>query len=692
VTVTGKARSVPREEEAEGLQALDFTLHDYLLALLAGILAFVLYQRSLAPGLLFGDSAEFQMAAWLGGFVHPTGYPLYLILGYVWTHLLPWGDPAWRMNLLSAVWGGIAVGLVYLLARRLVTLCLRPDERAPLAVRLVSLFAALTFALTPTFWSQAVIAEVYTLNTVFVAAVFIGLTSWAAQPPERRSLGPLYWTAAIYGLSLTHHRSMLLLLPAIAVYLRLVSRGRSPAKPASLSIPPRRTGIASRQAAAIAALVLLPFLLYLVIPLRAPRAPYAALRIGPGQTLQLYSPTLDGFIQQLSGRVFGSALGLSTAPAERLASAGKLFAAEMPAGWAGIGLGLIGLVATARRSRPLLALTGLALAAVVAFNLLYAIGDIFVFYIPAYLIWLLWAALGVFTVSTLLSRALASRGRRVRTAALLIPCLLALTLPLWALFQHYPRLDRSGDDRARATWTAILAGSQGEAGAAGSVPPEAILVSNDRDEMVPLWYLQYVEDIRPDLAGLFPLIQQGADWSDVGQVIATALRSGRPVLLVKPMPGLETRFELEPTGSLVRVTGPAVRNAPQAPAAVDFAGAVRLTGYDLSPVPLSAGSRAEVTLYWQPLRPLGTDYTTFVHLLDAGGAVIGASDHRPGGVYYPTSLWRPGETLRDTHVFTVTAEPGRSPYTIETGLYTNAPALEHLGRPERLQVSADLLH
>ena len=181
--MTAEARDVNVvESRTTSLHVSRFTFYDYLLALLAGLLAFVLYLRTLAPGLLFGDSAEFQMAAWLGGFVHPTGYPLYLLLGYVWTHLLTAGDPAWRMNLLSAVWGGVASGLVYLLAHRIVALWLRPGEGASPAVRLAALFAALAFAVTPTFWAQAVIAEVYTLNTAFVAAVLLGLTTWAAQP------------------------------------------------------------------------------------------------------------------------------------------------------------------------------------------------------------------------------------------------------------------------------------------------------------------------------------------------------------------------------------------------------------------------------------------------------------------------------------------------------------------------------
>jgi hypothetical protein len=137
---------------------------------------------------------------------------------------------------------------------------------------------------------------------------------------------------------------------------------------------------------------------------------------------------------------------------------------------------------------------------------------------------------------------------------------------------------------------------------------------------------------------------------------------------------------------LVRVTGLAVQSPPQIRTDIDFAGTVRLTGYELWPPQLHPSSKTEVTLYWQPLQQLGVNYTTFVHLVNADEAVIGASDHRPGGVYYPTSLWRTGDVLRDTHTFTLTTDLGRPPYSIETGLYTAEPALQHLGRPERFEV------
>src|SRR5256885_17261742 len=78
-------------------------------ALLGGGTA-ALYLATLAPGLGGTvDSAEFQQAAYSLAIVHPTGYPLYLLLARLWITLLPLGDVAWRVNLLSAVCAVAAV-------------------------------------------------------------------------------------------------------------------------------------------------------------------------------------------------------------------------------------------------------------------------------------------------------------------------------------------------------------------------------------------------------------------------------------------------------------------------------------------------------------------------------------------------------------------------------------------------------
>jgi hypothetical protein len=427
-------------------------------------------------------------------------------------------------------------------------------------------------------------------------------------------------------------------------------------------------------------------LLYAYIPLRAPHAPYAQVVVGPGQTLALYEPTWRGFLQYVAGQAFEGEIGTVAQAAGRLAPAARTFVHEVT--WAGVALGLIGLLWLAWRHRPLLALTGLSFLAVVGFNLFYGIGDIYVFYIPAYLVWVVWCALGVAVIGRLVigklvigqmangaSRPTPHASRPRPFLVYLSPCLLVYLAT--SLLVRYPQIDQNRNDQARTTWQAILA---------QPIPQDTILISNDRDEMMPLWYVQYVEGARPDLTGLFPLIQPTEAWADVGQTVDSALRSGRPVLLTKPMPGLEVKFRLEPAGPLVRVLGPAAGEAPAHPLAITYADVIQLTGYDLHPETPAGGETMTLTLYWRPLRRLEADYTTFVHLLDADGSKIAQSDHRPGGVYYPTSLWRPGETLADAHTFTLPSDPGRPPYAIVVGLYTGTTELRHLGQPQRIRL------
>ena len=67
-------------------------------------------RATLAPTVLAGDGGEFQFVPYLLGVAHPTGYPLYTLLGWLWSHLLPVGDVAYRMNLFSALLGGAGGG------------------------------------------------------------------------------------------------------------------------------------------------------------------------------------------------------------------------------------------------------------------------------------------------------------------------------------------------------------------------------------------------------------------------------------------------------------------------------------------------------------------------------------------------------------------------------------------------------
>jgi hypothetical protein len=155
------------------------------------------------------------------------------------------------------------------------------------------------------------------------------------------------------------------------------------------------------------------------------------------------------------------------------------------------------------------------------------------------------------------------------------------------------------------------------------------------------------------------------------------------VYLTKPMPGLEVKAQLEPAldlPPLVRVTAMASERPPLHPRQVALAGVMRLVGYDRDPSSARPGQPLAVTLYWQPQVELEANYSSYVHMVDEAGRVIAQSDHQPGGDYYPTSLWRPGEVLRDSHTLAIPPDAAPGVYRLVVGMYLY-PSLEALGGP-----------
>ena len=147
----------------------DFAVRrDSIIALIIGLAGFVFYAATAAPSVatLFDDSLEFQVVLPTLGITHPSGYPLYTLLGKLFTLLIPFRDAAGRANLLSALCAGAALGVLYLLAQKVA------GNRAAAAT------ATALFALSPARWSQATIAEVYALHGLFVVLFLNLLLRW----------------------------------------------------------------------------------------------------------------------------------------------------------------------------------------------------------------------------------------------------------------------------------------------------------------------------------------------------------------------------------------------------------------------------------------------------------------------------------------------------------------------------------
>jgi hypothetical protein len=138
------------------------------------------------------------------------------------------------------------------------------------------------------------------------------------------------------------------------------------------------------------------------------------------------------------------------------------------------------------------------------------------------------------------------------------------------------------------------------------------------------------------------------------------------------MEGLESRFALVPrTPPLVEVTGPATAGGSTGDAGLTTPlslpyGPLTLAEYTWTPTTEGVA----VTLTWLVSAAIPGDYTTSVQLFDAAGEKLGQDDRPPGGVYYPTSLWKPGETLVDTHM--IALAPGVQPARLLIAMYTSA--------------------
>jgi hypothetical protein len=181
---------------------------DYLLGLAIFIASMLLYIRTLAPGLLYGDSAEFQTLAYTFGITHPNGYPVFILLARLFTALLPIGGLAWRVNLFSAVCGSLTAVFVYFIVRILS------------GSRVGAVAGSLVLIINPIFWWNSILIELYVPSAMVVTLVIFLVLRW------RQTEKPAYLAVAglLGGLGFGIHGTISLLAPAVLIYLAFTAR------------------------------------------------------------------------------------------------------------------------------------------------------------------------------------------------------------------------------------------------------------------------------------------------------------------------------------------------------------------------------------------------------------------------------------------------------------------------------------
>src|SRR3989449_3065437 len=186
-------------------------------AALAALWAYALTLSPTVAWINFGeDSGDLLAASATLGIPHPTGYPLFVLLGRLAT-FLPLGTIAFRINLIAALAGALSVYFLVRLA------CALATESARGTGAFCAAACAILYASSRGAWSQSVLAEVYTLNAAFLGAIL-----WLLVEAEREGdLRRLLLAAYLFGLGLTNHLLLLAVSPALLVVAwRLAHEGR----------------------------------------------------------------------------------------------------------------------------------------------------------------------------------------------------------------------------------------------------------------------------------------------------------------------------------------------------------------------------------------------------------------------------------------------------------------------------------
>jgi hypothetical protein len=586
---------------------------------LGGVLAigvFLVYLVTLSPGALGGDPGELQFVPYILGMTHPTGMPLYVLMGKVWSSLPLGPSVAWRMNLLAAISASLAIAVVYacayLLTQRLVP----------------ALGAALVLAFGGTFWKLATTSDKYAFNALMVALVIFLVLYWG----KTRSPAGLYLLAFTYGLSLTHHRTMLLFGPPLLLYVWWRERSALWRK--------------GRRLFVLILLFLAPLLLYAYVPWAEDR------NLPPGtwhphsliEWLRYYNPR---------GQVQHVRLG-ATGMIARLSAYGSTLVHDFS--WAGLLLGAVGLLWQLRRrtAEGLFLLASFFLQGFLAAN--HDMQHRWLYFLPSFLIFSLWIgeALGM------ISQGIETAGSRQPKVSAILGALVSLGLvavllvPVPARY-HPLREAHLGagvmDNWRQALRDGYMADRLGRAIA--GVDPSAVVVA-DWEQAVPLWYYQQVLGWNPGVEIVYPITR-----------LDEAAATGRPLYIARTNDGLADRWHPSSVGPLIALSPEPARQLPAGiqPLGAQLGDTLELAGYSYGQADLVAGTVVPLTLYWRALAPPAADYSVSLRLYDAAGnEVFKVDNQNPVLGSYPTSRWSPGEVVADYYEIQLPFSPAPGTY------------------------------
>lgn len=515
----------------------------YIYGIIAGIIAFTVYIITLAPTVWFIDSGELAAVATTLGIAHPTGYPLFTIVGHIFT-LLPIGSSEiYRLNLMSAFFCSLGVFMFYILVKFLMQNGSIPEDKpaakqpknksakSPAAavkekvsaipdviIYTVAGFSALVLAFSKTYWNSANSVEVYPLHVFFLVTLMLVFLKAVLNTKRGSNEGTFIQQNKYYlifsfllGLSFTNHLTTILLAPAcltLFFYTNVYDKQRL-----------------YKLLAFMAVCFVVGFSVYLYLPIRANMNPtfiwgnpYNFERFYwhvTGKQFSVWIFSAKGSIPAfllLTGTTVGLAvyglvkqktlnanlhfvffvivcvLGylLISGSAEIVSTQFKKFSASL---WGEFGSGLVllsilGIYFLSRFNTRIYYFTFLTFFGCLFYSINYDINDIYSYFLLAYITLAVWMGFGAVFIYTKLAVMLKTYAQRLAFGLVII------FASLIAINTNYAGNDESKNYYIEEFTMNVFKNAE----------PNSIVISSQWDFWVSAsWYYQFVKKIRPDL-------------------------------------------------------------------------------------------------------------------------------------------------------------------------------------------------
>lgn len=497
--------------------------------------SFIIYLSTLAPTVWFIDSGELSAVASTLGIAHPTGYPLFTIIGHLFTLLPVSSSEVYKLNLMSTFFCSLGIFVFVYLMKFLLewqtaypipekgkkTQHIKDAEKHTPAPQIVVygiiIFSSLLLAFSRTFWDSANAVEVYPIHILFVITLVLLFLKAVKEKPADKDISFLsankYYLmfAFVLGLSFTNHLTTILLAPA-CLTLFLVDNSADTKKMIRLF-------------GAMALCFIIGLTPYLYLPIRASMNPtflwgnpYNLERLYWHVTAKQFSVwifsakgSVPVFLMLLGILITLAAVGLKKLKTinknYHIAAFGavavltflfyssaseivtKQFSAFTDSLWGEFGKGLIlfavpGIYKLSRFNTKIYYFTFLTFFGCLLYSVNYDIHDIYSYFLLSYITIAVWIGFGALYLYEFLSSYMLTNIHRAALSGALI------VLSLIALNTNYSENDESGNYYIEQFTMNVFR----------NIEPNGIVISSQWDFWVSAsWYFNFVKHIRPDI-------------------------------------------------------------------------------------------------------------------------------------------------------------------------------------------------